>query len=133
MEILGDLGERIAALEEGTQWTEDKDDATDDLLDTAIVAVEKAGGVVYLVDHPLRDARAALVLPDASPAPGLPLVVSLHGYGANLAFQAAYVPFHDHVVSRGFALLLANGSHGAAGNRSWNPTDDAVEGGKAAF
>ncbi|MCE2458221.1 MAG: hypothetical protein J4G14_10455 [Dehalococcoidia bacterium] len=52
-----------------------------------------------------------------------PLIVSLHGYGADSAYHPAYVPLHERVNTDGFALLLPNGTPDGEGNRSWNSTD----------
>ena len=59
-----------------------------------------------------------------------PLIVSLHGFGGDSAYQSAYVPLHERVNSDGFALLLPNGQLDGQGNRFWNPTDECCEGGK---
>ena len=92
--------------------------------------VEGSGGEVRYIDHPERDDRAVLVTPRPFVAGETPLIVSLHGYGGDAAYQAAYVPLHEHVNTRGFALLLPSGSRDAEGNRFWNPTDRCCEGGK---
>lgn len=92
--------------------------------------VEVGGGEVHYIDHPERDDRAVLVTPRTFVAGETPLIVSLHGYGGDAAYQAAYVPLHDHVDARGFALLLPSGTRDAEGNRFWNPTDHCCDGGK---
>ncbi|MYD65298.1 MAG: hypothetical protein F4X26_04855 [Chloroflexi bacterium] len=92
--------------------------------------VEDTGGEVHYIDHPDRDDRAVLVTPRAFVAGETPLIVSLHGYGGDAAYQAAYVPLHEYVDARGFALLLPSGSRDAEGTRFWNPTDHCCEGGK---
>ena len=60
-----------------------------------------------------------------------PLIVSLHGFGGDSAYQATYVPLHERVNSHGFALMLPNGVPDASGDRFWNPTDRCCEGGKS--
>ena len=53
------------------------------------------------------------------------------GFGSDSASQAAYIPLHERVNTRGFALLLPNGTHDDMGNRFWNPTDECCDGGKS--
>ena len=92
--------------------------------------VEDAGGEVGYLGHPERDERAVLVTPRTFVAGETPLIVSLHGFGGDAAYQAAYMPLHEHVNARGFALLLPSGSRNDEGARFWNPTDRCCEGGK---
>ena len=93
--------------------------------------VEDFGGELHYLDHPERDDRAVLVTPSELVASETPLIVSLHGYGGDAAYQAAYVPLHERVNTHGFALLLPSGSRDGEGNRFWNPTDRCCEGGKS--
>lgn len=93
--------------------------------------VEDSGGEVHYLDHPDRDDSAVLVTPRVFVAGETPLIVSLHGYGGDSAYQAAYVPLHERVNSEGFAVLLPNGTRDGEGNRFWNPTDDCCDGGKS--
>ena len=83
---------------------------------------ETAGAEVYHIDHHEREESAVLVMP-LEPIDGNPLIVSLHGFGGNSADHSLYIPLHEHVTSRGFGLLLVNGSENADGQRFWNPTD----------
>ena len=93
--------------------------------------VEDSGSEVRYLDHPDRDDSAVLVTPRVFVSGETPLIVSLHGYGGDSAYQAAYVPLHERVNTDGFALLLPNGTRDGEGNRFWNPTDDCCDGGKS--
>ena len=88
---------------------------------TAMLA-EAAGGEVYNIDSGEPEERAILVMPPG-PIDGNPLIVSLHGFDGNSLLQSVYVPLHEEVVSRGFGLLLPNGTTDSEGRRFWNPTD----------
>ena len=52
-----------------------------------------------------------------------PLLVVLHGYGANGAVQAQYLRVVSLVESAGILLLAPDGTVDASGNRFWNATD----------
>ena len=91
---------------------------------------EDAGGEVYNIDSREPEERAILVMP-LEPIDGNPLVVSLHGYGSNSAAHSSSFPLHTQVVSRGFGLLLPNGTPDGGGYQSWNPTDQVSSSGKA--
>ena len=91
---------------------------------------EEAGGEVYNIDSREPEERAILVMP-LEPIEGNPLIVSLHGYGSNSAAHSSSFPLHTQVVSRGFGLLLPNGTPDGAGKQSWNPTDQVSSLGKA--
>ena len=91
---------------------------------------EAAGGEVYYIDSREPEERAILVMP-LEPIDGGPLIVSLHGYGGNSADHSLYIPLHERVNEAGFGLLLPNGTHDSQGNRSWNPTDQSSQSGKA--
>ena len=91
-----------------------------DLERTAGLA-EAAGGEVYYIDSRQPEERAILVMP-LEPIDGNPLIVSLHGYGGNSADHSLYIPLHEQVNSRGFGLLLPNGTLDSEGNPHWNPT-----------
>jgi polyhydroxybutyrate depolymerase len=53
----------------------------------------------------------------------LPLVVLLHGYGANGMGQDAYFALSEQVTPRRFLLALPDGTLDASGRRFWNATD----------
>jgi polyhydroxybutyrate depolymerase len=53
----------------------------------------------------------------------LPLVVLLHGYGANSTGQDAYFGLSDQVGPRRFLLALPDGTLDASARRFWNATD----------
>ena len=91
---------------------------------------EAAGGEVYNIDSREPEARAILVMP-LEPIDGNPLIVSLHGYGGNSADHSLYIPLHERVISRGFGLLLPNGTLDGEGHPSWYPTDGRSSTGKA--
>ena len=70
------------------------------------------------------DRPALLVLPSGhDPQSPLPLVLSLHGYGAHYKFQDSYFGISSLVNSRNFALILANGTRDRDGKRFWNATN----------
>lgn len=100
------------------------------MLDRTRRLAEQYGGEVYNIDSREQEERAILVMP-LEPIEGNPIIVSLHGYGGNSADHSMYFPLHEHVVSRGFGLLLPNGTPDGEGNHSWNPTDQVSSIGKA--
>lgn len=53
----------------------------------------------------------------------LPLVVLLHGYGANSSVQNLYFQLTNRARTRGFYVLLADGTEDAGGSQFWNATD----------
>ena len=53
----------------------------------------------------------------------LPLVVLLHGYGANATGQEAYFALGPQVSERRFLLALPDGTRDAGGKQFWNATD----------
>ena len=116
------------------QWSKDKDEKSKLLEGTAqertVSLVESSGGAVHYVDHPEREESSVLMMPEEFVDSATPLIVSLHGFGGDSAYQSAYVPLHERANSDGFALLLPNGARGGDGNRFWNPTDHCCEGGK---
>ena len=117
------------------QWS--KDDAKQKslpegtILERTVSLVEASDGEVHYVDHPKRGDHTVLVTPLKFVDGETPLIVSLHGFGGDSAYQATYVPLHERVNTDGFALLLPNGALNAGGNRFWNPTDECCDGGKS--
>ncbi|MXY44543.1 MAG: hypothetical protein F4Y50_10925 [Dehalococcoidia bacterium] len=117
------------------QWP--KDDAKQKslpegaVLERTVSLVEASGGEAHYVDHPKRGDHTVLVTPLKFVDGETPLIVSLHGFGGDSAYQATYVPLHERVNTDGFALLLPNGALNAEGNRFWNPTDECCDGGKS--
>ena len=93
--------------------------------------VEESGGEVRYVEHPERGDRTVLAMPSEIVPGETPLIVSLHGFGADSVWQSMYVPLHERVNTDGFGLLLPNGIRDADGNRFWNPTDRCCEAGKS--
>lgn len=79
----------------------------------------------WFVDHPYT-----LVVPDAA-ATGepLPLVVLLHGYGANKEIQLGYFGLEPLALDRGFLLAVPDGDTNALGQQYWNATDSCCSGG----
>ena len=124
-----------SAFTDKEQWS--KDDAKQKslpqgaILERTVSLVEASGGEVHYVDHPGRGDRTVLVTPLKFVDGETPLIVSLHGFGGDSAYQATYVPLHERVNSDGFAMLLPNGALNAEGNRFWNPTDECCDGGKS--
>ena len=141
---LDDLEARLREIEEAVsrmesslpvkeQWFESKDDRLSpegSALERTVSLVEDSGEVHY-VDHPEREDRTVLVTPMEFVDGETPLIVSLHGFGGNSAYQSMYVPLHERVNADGFALLLPNGTRDDEGNRFWNPTDRCCDSGKS--
>ena len=128
---MAELGDILPLME---TWLAKQDKNTviveETALDRTRQIAEAAGGEVYNIDSREQEERAILVLP-LQPIEGAPLILSLHGYGGNSADHSLYVPLHEHVNSRGFGLLLPNGTPDGDGNPSWNPTHQATDGAKA--
>ena len=99
-------------------------------LERTVGLAEDSGGEVHYVDHPGREDRTVLVMPQEFVDGEAPLIVSLHGYGGNSADHTTYFPLHERVNADGFALLLPNGTLDGEGNPFWNPTDRCCDGGK---
>ena len=143
-ERLDDLDTRLQRLEEfivkadleasgKEEWNKptEKSSQTDgNVLERTARLAEEYGGEVYRIDASQPEERAILVMP-LEPINGNPLIVSLHGYGSNTAGHSGYFPLHRQVVSRGFGLLLPNGTPDGEGNQSWNPTNHVSSMGKA--
>ena len=117
------------------QWSksEDKQWALSEgaVVERTVSLMEGSGGEVHHVDHAGREYPTVMVAPQEFVDGETPLIVSLHGFGGNSAYQATYVPLHERVNTAGFALLLPNGAPDGAGNRFWNPTDECCDGGKS--
>ena len=124
-----------SAFTDKEQWSKDDDKqkslSEGAVLERTVSLAEASGGEVHYVDHPERGDRTVLVTPLEFVDGETPLIVSLHGFGGDSAYQATYVPLHERVNTDGFALLLPNGALNAEGNRFWNPTDECCEGGKS--
>lgn len=79
----------------------------------------------WFVEHPYT-----LVVPDAaSSGDPLPLVVLLHGYGANKEIQLGYFGLEPLALDRGFLLAVPDGDTNALGQQYWNATDSCCSGG----
>ena len=117
------------------QWVKGKDEQWSlpegTVLERTVRLAEDAGGEIHYVDHPDRGDRTVLVTPLEFVDRETPLIVSLHGFGGDSAYQSAYLPLHERANAHGFALLLPNGVVNAEGNRFWNPTDECCDGGKS--
>ena len=124
-----------SAFTDKEQWSKDDDKQKSlpegAVLERTVSLVEASGGEVHYVDHPERGDRTVLVTPLEFVDGETPLIVSLHGFGGDSAYQATYVPLHKRVNTDGFALLLPNGALNAEGDRFWNPTDECCDGGKS--
>ncbi len=148
VERLDDLDVRVRELEDLAstvewvllaveQWAKGEDNPLSSLEGTALertvrLAADSGGEVRYIV-HPEREDPSVLVMPLVAVEGETPLIVSLHGYGGDSAYQSIYVPLHERVNTDGFALLLPNGIRDGEGNRFWNPTDrccDSAKGGQ---
>ena len=116
------------------QWTKDKEETSKSegsVLERTLTLVEGSRGEIDLVNHPGRGDQTVLVTPTEFVDGVTPLVVSLHGFGGDSAYQSIYVPLHERVNSDGFGLLLPNGIQDSEGNRFWNPTDGCCDSGKS--
>ncbi|MCY4528236.1 MAG: hypothetical protein OXD46_04300 [Chloroflexi bacterium] len=123
-----------SAFTDKEEWSKSKTEWSlpeGDVLERTVSLVENSGGEVHYVDHPGRGDRTVLVTPREFVDGETPLIVSLHGFGGDSAYQATYVPLHERVNTDGFALLLPNGALNAEGIRFWNPTDECCDGGKS--
>jgi polyhydroxybutyrate depolymerase len=144
-ERLDDLDARVQELEDLAsmvewailaveQWVRGEDKPLSQLEGTALERTVRlaadSGAEVHFIVHPEREEPSVLLMPLAAVDGETPLIVSLHGYGGDSAFQAAYVPFHERVNTHDFALLLPNGIRDAEGNRFWNPTDECCDSAK---
>ncbi len=68
--------------------------------------------------------KVAIQLPPGyDPAEPLPLLVVLHGYGANGAVQTAYLGFTQLIEKEKFLMLAPNGTTDPANRNFWNATD----------
>ena len=116
------------------QWSQSKAERLSlpegNALERTVRLAEDSGGEVHYVDHPGREDRTVLVMPQEFVDGEAPLIGSLHGYGGNSADHTTYFPLHERVNADGFALLLPNGTLDGEGNPFWNPTDRCCDGGK---
>ena len=80
----------------------------------------------WFVDHPYT-----LVVPDVAETSSdpLPLVVLLHGYGANKEIQLGYFGLEPLAKERGFLLAVPDGDTNALDQQFWNATDSCCSGG----
>ena len=120
----------LSGKEDWNKPTNNSSQPDSNALEKTTQMAEEAGGEVYRIDSGQPEERAILVMP-AEPIDGSPLIVSLHGYGSNTAGHSESFPLHRQVVSRGFGLLLPNGTPDGKGNQSWNSTDQVSTTGKA--
>ncbi|MYD74222.1 MAG: hypothetical protein F4Y11_08350, partial [Chloroflexi bacterium] len=90
--------------------------------DLASVSDEAAGSGVET--HTIGGERSAdLLLPTDRGDEPLPLVLSLHGYGADAPSQDWYFGLSARVPGYRFALVTPQGSTDSRGNAFWNATD----------
>ena len=124
-----------AQLAEDEQWSEDEDEGLDSgengVVERTARMVEESGGEVVYVHHAGRGDRTVLALPVEFVDGVTPLIVSLHGYAGDSVYHSTYLPLHERVNARGFALLVPNALPDGAGYPAWNPTDRCCDGGKA--
>lgn len=65
-----------------------------------------------------------LIVPDDyDPGTPLPLVLTLHGYGATGPLQSVYFRFTQDAQTRGYLVATPNGLLDSGGSRFWNATD----------
>jgi len=86
--------------------------------DAFVERPDAAGGTGTTTIGP-SDRRARLIAPSTVTAPA-PLLVLLHGYGANAALQDAYLGVSRQAASRGLYVLLPEGTTDASGKQFWN-------------
>ena len=119
-----------SALRDREQWSKGKDkgqlESESAILERTARLAEDFGGEVYFVDHAERGQRSVLVVPREVVEGETPLIVSLHGFGGDSAYQTSYVPLHERVDTDGFALLLPNGALDSAGSASGTPPTNAA-------
>jgi len=85
---------------------------------TSITAPQDTGSL----ELGLADRPAQLVAPSGVTAPA-PLLVLLHGYGANARKQDAYLGVTEQAASRGLYVLLPNGTtEPRSGKQFWDAT-----------
>ena len=120
--------EREEEVSDKEQWSKGKDEG-DTALERTDRLAKESGGKVHYVDYAGRE-TSVLVTPLEFVDGETPLIVSLHGFGGDSSYQAAYVPLHQRVNTDGFGVLLPNGQLDPLGNRFWNPTDECCQGGK---
>jgi len=74
--------------------------------------------------HTIGGERTAeLLLPTNQGDEPLPLVLSLHGYGADAETQDWYFGLSARIPAYGFALIAPQGTTDSQGNAFWNATD----------
>ena len=124
-----------SAIGDTEEWSKSKEEwsapSEGAALDRTVRLAEESGGEIHYIEHPEREEPSVLVMPLVAVAGETPLIVSLHGFGGDSAYQTTYVPLHERVNTDGFALLLPNGTHDSEGNRFWNPTDQCCDSPKA--
>jgi polyhydroxybutyrate depolymerase len=106
----------LAACSSATGDTSTASSAADEPTTTTSTVVEPETGSTELgpADRPAR-----LVAPDEVTAPA-PLLVLLHGYGADAAGQDAYLGVTEQAASRGLYVLLPDGTMSDSGKRFWD-------------
>jgi polyhydroxybutyrate depolymerase len=90
----------------------------------AAVALALLSAVGCAPEHVAQGRPYALHVPPGSDGrQPLPLVVLLHGYGANGHLQDLFFPLRRHVEERGWLYAVPHGTVDRAGRRFWNATD----------
>lgn len=95
-------------------------------VDSIDVALPDAGTDAMVSDSSelVRRRPYAFVTPsDYDPSRPLPLLIVLHGYSGNAAWQEMYFSFSQLVHTRRFLYALPEGTIDRRGNRFWNATD----------
>lgn len=103
----------------------------DDTTTTAAETTTSVADTTSPFEHTLFDENPyTLVVPDAA-ASGepLPLVILLHGYGANKEIQLGYFGLEPLAKDRGFLLAVPDGDTNALSQQYWNATDACCSGG----
>lgn len=93
--------------------------ATEQATTTAATDAEQAERPELPADRPIE----VLVPDDLDPDEPAPLVVLLHGYGADGAIQTAYFGMAEAAAERGMLLVAPSGTEDVTGLRFWNATD----------
>lgn len=97
---------------------------TTDPSDRSAVSIDPRQDPVTWPEVVGGDRPAALHAPSVHDGASLlPLVVVLHGYGANGALQNAYFGLSARVEDRGMVVVLPDGTVDGSNRRFWNATD----------
>ena len=99
-------------------------------INTAAASLTPTGPYEVKFPHPNRD-PAHLFLPQTYEEKNQwPLIILLHGSSATAELEDLYLGLSFYVNSRGFILLLPEGTQDQDGNRFWNATEACCDAGE---